>query len=109
MEYIRIGSLAEVPEGEMRAFELPAGRVLVAHVANRLFAAGDECPHAGCALSEGVLAEAEPIVTCACHESAFDLESGEPVDGPARDPVLVFAARQDDEGWIEVASEPEAG
>ena len=32
MEFVRVGALAEIPEGEMRAYDLPAGRVTVAHV-----------------------------------------------------------------------------
>jgi nitrite reductase/ring-hydroxylating ferredoxin subunit len=37
----------------------------------------------------------------------FDLETGEPVDGPARDPVPLYAAREVD-GWIEVTLTPVA-
>ena len=32
----------------------------------------------------------------------FDLETGEPVDGPARDPLPLFGAREVD-GWIELS------
>ncbi len=101
MEYIRVGSLAEVPEGELRAYELPGGRVAVAHVENEVFALGDECTHAGCSLSEGELDEDEETVVCPCHGSAFDVKTGEPLHGPADDPVPVFPARVQD-GWIEV-------
>ena len=106
MEFIRVGALAEVPEGEIRAYELPAGRVAVAHLENDLFALGDECTHEGCALSEGELDDAADTVVCPCHGSAFDLRNGEPVEGPAEDPVPVFAVRVVD-GWIEVR--PQAG
>lgn len=105
MGFVRVGSLAEIPEGEMRAFELPGGRVAVAHVEARLFAFADECTHAGCALSEGAFDDREATVTCACHESVFDADSGEPLDGPAQDPLPVFAVREVD-GWIEIASHP---
>ena len=33
--------------------------------------------------------------------SVFDLETGEPTEGPAADPVPVFPVREVD-GWIEV-------
>lgn len=106
MEYVRVGTLAEVPEGEVRAFDLPAGRVAVAHFENEALAVGDECTHAGCPISEGSLSEREPEVECPCHGSVFDLRTGEPLEGPARDPVPVFPTRVVD-GWIEVGARPE--
>src|SRR5262245_26300422 len=105
MEFVRLGSLAEIPEGEMRAFDLPSGRVAVTHVEARMYAFSDECTHAGCALSEGDFDDRAATVTCACHGSVFDVETGEPVEGPAQDPVAVHPARLVD-GWVEVAEHP---
>jgi 3-phenylpropionate/trans-cinnamate dioxygenase ferredoxin subunit len=106
MEYTRVGAMAEIPEGEMRAFDTTAGRVAVAHVEHRLYAFGDECTHMGCSLSEtGTLDDRAATVECACHGSVFDVETGEPVEGPAEDPVPVFRTREV-EGWVEVADEP---
>ena len=101
--FVRAGSLAEVPEGGLRCFDLPWGRVAVARVDEELFAVGDECTHAGCSLSEGNLTDGEDAVVCPCHGATFDLASGEPLDGPAVDPVPVHPVRAR-EGWIEVAA-----
>lgn len=106
MDYIRVGSLAEVPEGELRAYDLSIGRVALAHFENEILAVGDECTHSGCSLAEGELSDMEPEVECPCHASVFDLRSGEPIDGPAEDPVPVYQARVVD-GWIEVAAPEE--
>jgi 3-phenylpropionate/trans-cinnamate dioxygenase ferredoxin subunit len=103
VDFARVGALAEIPEGEMRAYDLPVGRVAIAHLEHRLFAFGDECTHAGCSLAEGAFDDRAATVTCACHESVFDVETGEPIGGPAQDPVSIFAARVVD-GWVEVAS-----
>jgi len=100
-DFARIASLAEVPEGELRAYDLAAGRVAVAHVENELFAFGDECTHEGCSLAEGSLGGQEDTVICPCHESEFDMATGEPVSGPAVDPVPTYAVRERD-GWLEV-------
>lgn len=97
----RVASLAEVPEGEIRAFDLPGQRVAVAHVENELFAFGDECTHEGCSLAEGRLGGQEDTVVCPCHDSEFDMATGEPIDGPAVDPVPVYAVRLTDD-WIEI-------
>lgn len=105
MDYVRVGSLAEIPEGEMRAFDLRAGRVAVAHVEARVFAFADECTHAGCSLSEGEFDDREATVECQCHGSVFDVETGEPLEGPARDPVAIHQARLV-EGWVEVSEQP---
>jgi 3-phenylpropionate/trans-cinnamate dioxygenase ferredoxin component len=106
MDFTRVGALAEVPEGELRSYELPACRVAIAHLENDVFALGDECTHEGCSLAEGELDDAADTIVCPCHGSAFDLRNGEPVEGPAEDPVPVFVVRVVD-GWIEVG--PQAG
>ncbi len=100
--FVRIAALAEVPDGELRAFDLAAGRIAVAHMENELFAFGDECTHEGCSLAEGELDDMADTVICPCHQSAFDLRSGEPMEGPAEDPVPVHPIRVTDDGWIEV-------
>jgi 3-phenylpropionate/trans-cinnamate dioxygenase ferredoxin subunit len=97
----RVGSLAEVPEGELRSFDLPGLRVAIAHVENELFAFGDECTQEGCSLAEGTLGDQEDSVVCPCDESEFDLATGEPMGGPAVDPVPVYAVRVVD-AWIEI-------
>ena len=105
MDLVRVGSIAEIPEGEIRAFDLPTGRVAVVHSEARVFAFADECTHAGCALSEGEFDDRESTVECPCHGSVFDVETGEPLEGPAQDPVPVHQARLVD-GWVEVAAQP---
>jgi 3-phenylpropionate/trans-cinnamate dioxygenase ferredoxin component len=106
-DHIRVGPLAEIPEGEMRAYEIPTGRVAIAHIEQHLYAFGDACTHEGCPLSEGGLDDRTAEVTCPCHGSVFDVETGEPVGGPARDALPVYAVREVD-GWVEVAAFPES-
>jgi 3-phenylpropionate/trans-cinnamate dioxygenase ferredoxin subunit len=106
MDFVRVASIGEVPDGELRAFETQSGRVTVAHSEHRLFAIGDACTLAGCSLAEGHLDDRDETVACAVDGSVFDLATGEPVDGPAVDPLPVFPVREVD-GWIEVV--PVAG
>jgi 3-phenylpropionate/trans-cinnamate dioxygenase ferredoxin subunit len=107
--FVRIASLAEIPEGELRSYEGPAGRIVLAHVEQVLFALADECPADGASLGEGALGSQEDSVICPSDGSEFDLRTGEPVDGPASDPVRVFAVRVDDGGWVEIGSPTEGG
>lgn len=105
-EFVRVGSLAEVPEGELRAFEMPGGRACVVHVGPGVYAVGDECTHQGCSLAEdGEITEDGDGVECVCHGSVFDVHTGEPTTGPAVDAVPVYPVRVVD-GWIEVGPAP---
>jgi nitrite reductase/ring-hydroxylating ferredoxin subunit len=100
-DFQRIASLAEVPEGELRAFDLTGARVAVVHVEQELFAIADECPHDLGSLAEGELGGDEDSVICPEDGSEFDLRTGEPLAGPAVDPVRIFRVRERD-GWIEI-------
>jgi 3-phenylpropionate/trans-cinnamate dioxygenase ferredoxin subunit len=104
-DHVRVGTLAEIPEGEIRAFDLPSGRVGVAHDERRLFAFSETCTGNGCSLADGSFDDRSAQLTCAGCESVFDLETGEPVAGPARDPLPLYSAREDD-GWIEISATP---
>ena len=103
--FVRVGSLAEIPEGELRAYDVPSGRVVVTHDERRLFAFGESCNGAGCPLAEGVFDDRSDRLSCTSCDSVFDAETGEPIEGPARDPLLVFTAKEVD-GWIEISTEP---
>jgi 3-phenylpropionate/trans-cinnamate dioxygenase ferredoxin subunit len=105
MDLVRVGALVEIPEGEMRAYDVPAGRVAVAHDEQRLFAFDDVCPGEGCSLSEGTFDDRTDRVVCIACESVFDAETGEPLEGPARDPLRLFTVREVD-GWVEVSPHP---
>lgn len=107
-DFQRIASLAEVPEGELRAFDLTGARVAVVHVEQELFAIADECPHDLGSLAEGELGGDEDTVICPEDGSEFDLRTGEPLSGPAVDPVRIFRVRERD-GWIEIDRATEAG
>lgn len=47
-----------------------------------LFALGAICTHAGCELVYG-----RGTLNCPCHRSTFDIRTGVPERGPAREPL----------------------
>jgi nitrite reductase/ring-hydroxylating ferredoxin subunit len=100
-EFVRVGAAAEVPDGEIREFDLPGVRIAVTCVDGRFHAFGGECTVEGCQLAEGSIEDGE-AVACPDDGSAFDLTTGEPLRGPAEDPIPVFAVRVE-RGWLEVA------
>ena len=81
------------------------GRVAVAHDERRLFAFAETCPGDGCALADGSFDDRSARLTCAACDSVFDLETREPLEGPARDPLSLCAAREVD-GWLEISTQP---
>jgi nitrite reductase/ring-hydroxylating ferredoxin subunit len=80
-----VAKVGDIPEGELRAFEVGGEDVTIANVDGTFYAINDECTHAGCSLAEGDLDGT--TVTCACHGSEFDVTTGEVLGGPAVDPV----------------------
>jgi nitrite reductase/ring-hydroxylating ferredoxin subunit len=87
-ELISVGGKDDVPEGEMRQYQVGGEDVAVANVAGELHAFSDVCTHAHCSLAEGDLDGT--TVTCACHGSEFDVTTGDVLGGPAVEPVQTF-------------------
>jgi 3-phenylpropionate/trans-cinnamate dioxygenase ferredoxin component len=80
-----VAKVGDIPEGEMRAFQVAGEDVNIINVGGTFYAINDECTHAGCSLAEGDLDET--TLTCACHGSEFDVTTGDVLGGPATEPV----------------------
>ena len=77
-------ALARLPDGSWAAFD-------------------NSCTHEECPLADGDL-EGEQI-TCYCHGSTFDVRTGEVLEGPAEEPLVVFPVQVVD-GELRVLLEP---
>jgi nitrite reductase/ring-hydroxylating ferredoxin subunit len=93
-ELTAVGRADDVPEGEMRQYQVGGEDVAVASVDGELHAFSDVCTHRQCSLSEGDLDGT--TVTCPCHGSEFDVTSGDVLAGPAVEPVQTFEVAVDD-------------
>lgn len=102
-EWVTVASVEDVPEGGMVGVTVGDVGVLVANVGGRLRAIGSECTHEGCDLEEGELDPEDGTVTCVCHGSIFDLDTGEAVGPPADEPEPVFDVRVEG-GEVQVAA-----
>jgi nitrite reductase/ring-hydroxylating ferredoxin subunit len=87
-EFTTVGSVDDVPPGEIRAYQVGGEDVAVANVDGALYAFGDVCTHAQCSLAEGDLDGT--TVTCVCHGSEFDVTTGDVLGGPAVEPVQSY-------------------
>lgn len=66
--------------------------IAVARLDDGSWAAFDNvCTHEECPLAEGDL-DGDRII-CYCHSSAFDVRTGEVLDGPAEEPLRVYETR----------------
>ena len=76
-------------------------RVSVARVGDHLYAFDDLCTCAdrACPLSGGLLTGT--TIMCQCHGSRFDVTTGAVLNGPATEPLNVYAV-QEVEGDIQV-------
>ena len=93
------------PEGSLlRIDDDRCGAVAVAIVAGQAYAFQDTCTHQQCSLSEGFLDEW--AVICPCHQSVFDVRTGEVLLGPATTALRTFACVRDGDA-VSVSGLPE--
>lgn len=78
-----------------------AGReILVCNSQDRLFALENKCSHADEPLECGRIRNG--WIACPAHGARFDLDSGQAMNPPAKDPIVTFPVRVAD-GMIEIA------
>ena len=98
-EFVSVAKAEDISDGEMRAFDVGGKTVAIASANGNLYAFDDICSHAMCSLTEGDLEGTK--VVCPCHDSWFDITTGEVLNPPAYEPVDTFLVRVED-GDIQV-------
>jgi len=82
-------ALEDVPEGTMKmAWVDGTDAVLVVHKDGLLGAYQGICSHEYFELDKGFLTGTS--LTCALHMSRFDLETGDALDPPAEEPLVIY-------------------
>jgi nitrite reductase/ring-hydroxylating ferredoxin subunit len=80
-----VATLAQVPDGCMKAVRAGGENVVLYNVGGELFASADACPHQGSPLSAGDLCDG--VVMCPFHAWEFDVRTGECVSLPEARPL----------------------
>lgn len=77
MEFVKVLTTAELPEGKMSVVIVGGKEVLLANVNGATYAIANKCPHLGGSLAKGSLNGS--VVACPRHGAQFDLKTGKNV------------------------------
>lgn len=90
-KYVRIGSIGDYEQGVLYNHKIEGKYVAVVRNGERFYAMLNQCTHAGYFLTPGTLQDGR--VHCPAHGAYFGLEDGEPLSGPAGDPLELYDVR----------------
>lgn len=93
MEFVRVASVSDVPEGQMISVEADGIPVCLARIGGEFYAINDICTHFFTYLSSGEIDVEACQVQCPLHDSRFSFKTGEPHQPPADVPVETYAVR----------------
>jgi 3-phenylpropionate/trans-cinnamate dioxygenase ferredoxin subunit len=103
VDVVRVASAGEIGEGEVKAYQVGDTWVGVTRSEGTLYAFEDECTHAHCPLSRGLVERGQ--IECDCHGALFDLRTGAVTKPPATKPITIYEVKQDG-GDVLVAVNP---
>jgi nitrite reductase (NADH) small subunit len=93
-----VGDLGQIPKGEGRVYAAGGRRVAVFHTrSGEVFATQATCPHLQGPLADGLIGGT--TIVCPLHERAYDLRTGQGLNGEASS-IEVYQASLDDAGKI---------
>ncbi|MFL6063903.1 MAG: Rieske 2Fe-2S domain-containing protein [Friedmanniella sp.] len=90
-EWTDLGEPSQVVAGVLTPADLDGVPVVLTRLPDRIVAYADRCTHRGGPLHEGSIEDG--CVVCPWHGSAFDLQDGSVVEGPASRPQASFEVR----------------
>jgi 3-phenylpropionate/trans-cinnamate dioxygenase ferredoxin component len=98
--FIPVASAAELTAGAVKVVEIGGTSILVCHSNGRFFAVENRCSHAEEPLACGRIKAG--WIACPVHGARFNLETGNALNPPAKDPIRTYPLRCDGD-LIEIA------
>lgn len=89
--FVQGAKVGDLAPGDVKLLNVEGRMVALANVDGTYYVFGDTCTHMQCSLSDGTLDG--DVVECPCHGSQFNVRTGAVVEGPAQEPVPVYAVR----------------
>jgi nitrite reductase/ring-hydroxylating ferredoxin subunit len=93
--FIQAAAVADVPSGWVLTVVVAAKEIALANRDGTFYALDNSCTHAGGPLGDTRL-RTECILECPWHNSAFDIRTGEVLQGPARKAVKTYPVKVED-------------
>ncbi|MCF7990551.1 MAG: non-heme iron oxygenase ferredoxin subunit [Thiohalocapsa sp.] len=98
--FVAVAAVDSIAPGKFVKVEVEGRAYIVARVDDRFYAVEDNCSHEDYPLSYGCLDGKR--IKCSLHGSRFSLETGQPEDEPADEPIAVFAVEvEGDRIWLD--------
>ncbi len=94
LPFVEVARAEEIAPGKFIRVEVEQRPYIIARVEDRYYAVEDNCSHEDYPLSYGCLDGAR--IKCSLHGSRFSLETGEPEDEPADEPIRTFRLEVED-------------
>lgn len=92
-QFVKIASVSDVPENEVRAFEYEGHEIAVYNCGGTFYATTNVCTHEYAELSEGFFDTDDCSIECPLHGARFSVESGAVLALPAYQPLQTFAVQ----------------
>ena len=97
-EFIKVAAQDELEEGGLLAVEVDGEPICLAKVDGRVYAFTDNCTHISGPLNEGDLEGC--VLTCPWHGAQFDVRTGKVLRGPARQDIITYPVKVEDESIL---------
>ena len=94
-EYQRIGRVEDFAAGRMQPIRLGTRDIAILNTGDRFYAFDDFCSHEAVSFTSGYGVFARDRIVCMLHSSAFDIDTGEVLAGPAPDPLTFYDVRRE--------------
>ena len=95
-QWVVAGDAKSLRDGEMIDFDHGEKKFLLCRIKGKILATDRICTHAYADLSTGIINEDEGTVTCPLHLSSFKLDSGQPQNLPAEEPLKTYNVKIQD-------------
>lgn len=90
-KFVSVTRVNDIPDGEVRVFNVDGARVALCNVGGQVFAIDDTCTHDDGPLGSGFLDG--HAIECPRHGARFDVRTGAVLKMPAAFPVRTYKTR----------------
>lgn len=90
MAKVKVASLNDVPEGEIKKVMVNGDPVALFKIEGKIYATTNICAHEQCDLAENHEIMGD-ILECTCHGSQYNIKTGANVLPPASEPLKTYA------------------